>query len=446
MENLTKTEKVSLGKILAWNTRPLALGAVTIIIGYLSMYCTDRLGMPAVMVGTLLMASKIFDGVTDLFAGWIVDNTNTRWGKGRPYEFGLIGAWICLYGLFATGVEWSMTMKCVWIFVLYTLIFSVFSTLLNASETPYMIRAFGSSMAITKVASYGGIFISIGCMAVSITFPMLVGTMGATAAGWRKIMMIYAVPLVLIGMLRFIFIKEKYIEKEDENRERLKVKDIFIALKSNKYIWFFAIAVMIPQVIAGMAAGTYYFSTVVGDISKYSTIQMFSMVSLVALFLVPALSKKLLPMQLVMWSAVLGIIGCIINFIAGVSMPLLVVGFLLTGLASMPGSYLKSPIVMQLADYNETNGMKRMEATIASAANFFNKIGAAMGSFILGLVLQAGGYNGTLASQPDSAVTAVRIAYSVVPAVFLIICIVCCLAYRPLNKMTKEHMAKEKLA
>ena len=55
---------VSFGKIFAWGTRPIALGATTIIVGYLSLYCTDVLHMNPGLVGVLLMASKVFDGVT----------------------------------------------------------------------------------------------------------------------------------------------------------------------------------------------------------------------------------------------------------------------------------------------------------------------------------------------------------------------------------------------
>lgn len=59
-------DHVSIGKLVAWQMRPISLGAVTIITMYLSLYCTDTLGMPAALVGTLLMASKVFDGATDL--------------------------------------------------------------------------------------------------------------------------------------------------------------------------------------------------------------------------------------------------------------------------------------------------------------------------------------------------------------------------------------------
>ena len=269
----TKTnnpEKVSLGKSLLWNTRPLSFGAVTILMGYLSMFCTDMLQMPAALVGTLLMVSKIFDGVTDLIAGYIVDNTKTKLGKGRPYELCLIGVWVCTFALFASNVEWSMAMKSAWLLIMYTLIWSIFGTMLNAAETPYIIRAFGDPIAVTKVSAIGGVFITLGCMVVSISLPMVIGTLGTTVAGWRKIIAMYAVPLLIIGFLRFLTIREVFVPEQDVKGEKVTIKDILTVLKSNRYIWLLAIVSMIPQTISGMGANTYYFNVVVGDITKLS--------------------------------------------------------------------------------------------------------------------------------------------------------------------------------
>lgn len=142
--------RVPVWKLFAWQTSPISAGAVAIIMGYLMMYCTDVLGMSAALVGSLLMASKIFDGVTDLVAGWLVENTHSRLGKGRPYGLCLIGVWVCTYALFAVPERWSMTGKAVWLFIMYTLIYSVFQTLLNASETPYVIRVFGTAEAMYR--------------------------------------------------------------------------------------------------------------------------------------------------------------------------------------------------------------------------------------------------------------------------------------------------------
>lgn len=431
-------DKVSVGKLIAWQMRPISLGAITIIFGYLSIYCTDMLGMPAVLVGTLLMASKIFDGITDLIAGWVVDNTNTKLGKGRPYELCLIGAWVCTYALFAASDGWSLTVKSIWLFIMYTLVWSIFSTMLNACETPYIIRAFHSKMAITKVSAYGGIIVTVGSMVVSISLPMVIGSVATSLSGWRLLILMYGIPLLLIGMVRFFVVKEEKGD-EEEGEERVRVKDILKVLVSNRYVWLLGIASLVPQMIVGMGAATYYFTWIVGDISLYSIIQFVGIIALIYLVVMPAMMKKYSAMQIVGISAVIGLVGYIILFFAGASMPVLVVGTLLSSVASLPLSYMRSVIVMQIADYNEYNHSPRMEGTLASAVNFLCKIGTAIGSFLVGALLSAGGYDGTAAVQPESAQLMIRISYAIVPAVCMVLVILSVIAFRPLDKWSKEH-------
>lgn len=375
-------DKVPVGKLFAWQTRPISLGAITIIFGYLSLYCTDMLGMPAALVGTLLMVSKIFDGITDLIAGWIVDNTNTKLGKGRPYELCLIGVWVCTYALFYASDGWSLTVKSIWLFIMYTLVWSIFSTMLNAAETTYIIRAFHSKDAITKVSAYGGIIVTVGCMVVSVTLPMVIASVATTLSGWRLMILMYGIPLLILGMVRFFVVKEeKGDEGDGEKEERVRVKDILKVLVSNRYVWLLGIASLVPQMITGMGASTYYFTWVVGDLSLYSIIQFVSILSLIFLVVMPQMMKRYSAMQVVGISAAIGLVGYLIQFFAGTNLPLLVVGSLLAGVASLPPSYMRAVIIMQISDYNEFNHSPRMEASLAAAVNFLCKIGTAVGSF-----------------------------------------------------------------
>lgn len=145
-------EKLHLGKFLAWKGRDISSSAVQVIVlGYLMLFATDTLGLSPAFVGGLLMISKIINAVTNLFAGFLVDNTNTKWGKGRPYEIAIIGVWVCTVLLFSCPPEWSNTVKSIWIVVMYFFIFSVFNSLLTAAQTPYILRAFPSRSQVIKV-------------------------------------------------------------------------------------------------------------------------------------------------------------------------------------------------------------------------------------------------------------------------------------------------------
>ena len=78
----------------AWSTRGFALGVNALILMQVSFYATESAGLSIGLVSTLVLVSKLFDGITDLLAGFIIDKTKTRWGKARPYELFLIPTWI----------------------------------------------------------------------------------------------------------------------------------------------------------------------------------------------------------------------------------------------------------------------------------------------------------------------------------------------------------------
>lgn len=156
METKSKRDmqgKIGVVKFWTWSARDLSLSANFIVLSFISIYCTNTLNMEPALVGILLMGSKVVDAVTDLFAGYLVDRTETKWGKGRPYEFAIFGVWLCTWLLYSTPAEAGTTMKAVWIFAMYMFVNSVFTTLLNASGNPYMVRAFGDNEQRVRLAS-----------------------------------------------------------------------------------------------------------------------------------------------------------------------------------------------------------------------------------------------------------------------------------------------------
>lgn len=72
------------------------------ITAFMMIYLTDTAGLNSGVVGTLMMLSKFFDGVTDIFFGAMIDKTKTKMGKARPWMlFPYIGNSILLIAIFA---------------------------------------------------------------------------------------------------------------------------------------------------------------------------------------------------------------------------------------------------------------------------------------------------------------------------------------------------------
>ena len=430
-------EKLGVLKFWGWQMRAVSAGSIVIVMGYLSIFCTNTLMMSPALVGTLLMASKIFDGVTDLIAGYIIDKTHTKLGKARPYEFCVIGVWLCTWLLFNCSEEWSMVVKSIWIFVMYTFVNSIFATFLSTNQTAYMVRAFDTKSKIVKVNSYGGIVVTMGCAVVSMSFPALMAKMATSAAGWSELVGIYALPLTVIGMGRFLFVKETV--QVEETADKLNLKSMFKVLKTNKYIYVtFAIGALYNLTL-GLNAQTYYFTDVVGNIGKLTMIAALSMPMLIVMFIFPIVLKKRSIAQLMAFGGVVGIIGGILNFLAGSNMALLMAGGACISFAGLPIAYLSGLLILDCAAFNEKCGEPRMEGVMSAFHSFASKIGQGVGAAMLGGILSASGYNGAAAVQSDSALMGIRILYGIIPAIIFLLVVLAARSYK-LDKVLKGEI------
>jgi Na+/melibiose symporter-like transporter len=435
-EKVINSDKIGVGKFLAWQSRGLSLAANFIIFIYLNMYCTDALNMPPALVGALLLSSKVFDGITDLFAGYLIDNTNTRWGKARPYEFAIFGVWVCTLLLFSAPAGASMTVKSIWVFLLYSASNAIFATLLNANGNPYMIRAFNTKIQFTKLSAYGGIIITLGCAVVSVSFPMAMASIATTPTGWSKLIAIYGIPLSLIGILRFVFVKET-IKVDDESKDKIKFKELFIMLKNNKHIYPIVLVTLFMQLISGINVASYYFKYIVGNLGQLGMINMLALPILFVMAIFPVLMKKFTVSQIISSGAMLGAFGGVLAFFAGSNMLLLIIAYFLTGSAALAPSYLIHLMILDCGSYNEHLGYSRMDGTLGAVNSFASKVGNGVGTGLLGILLGIAGYNGAAAVQSGSATLMIRGLYGIVPAIGWFLVFMVMRFYKLDKQMTK---------
>lgn len=99
---------------------------------YLMFYYTDYAGVSSAAVGVIMLISRVFDGVSDIIMGVIVDRTKSRFGKARPWllrmciPFAVSGVL-----LFSVPTGWSSGAKLVYVFVTYNLVSTVVYTAIN---------------------------------------------------------------------------------------------------------------------------------------------------------------------------------------------------------------------------------------------------------------------------------------------------------------------------
>lgn len=448
-ERKNDPNRLGFGRLMAWKSSDISAGWVNLImLNYLSIYCSDTLGIDVGLVGTMLLASKVVDGFTDLFAGWIVDNTHTKLGKARPYELCIIGETLCTILLFACPEAWSTTLKCVWIFIMYTLTFSIFATLRNGAANPYTIRHFSNNqILLRKVASYGGIITMAGSISLSIVFPMLMARIATSPSGWTRLVAAIMVPATFIGIFRFLLCKEDPEVDAHSDQEKINMKEIFTMFGRNKYVWLFAIIMLCYNIMTNLAVGTYYFKWIIGNVGLLGATSAVGIILLPLMFTFPAIMKKVGTMgKMIFYFSIIGVIGYGICFLGNANLPVVLFGFILGTFSTLPLAYYGVLFIMNICSYNEMIGLPRMDGSAGILSNFATKVGGALGAFITGAILSAAGYISAegVTEQPASALLMIRIDYALVPCFLIAVIGICALAFSKLEPKVDAFEAEKK--
>ena len=417
---MKEKHKISKKLLFAWPTKGMAITIITLLAGYTTYFATDYLNISPATAGIIFMISKIFDGFTDIIAGYIIDRTNTKLGKGRPYELAFIGFAVCNALLFSAP-QMNYLASCIYLFVMYSFVNSVFLTFLNCNEAVYMANTIEHpSEAVTLSSANGTASLIVGVI-TGMVLPQIVKNYGNTRAGWIAIGWGVAVLSTALAMVRFAIVKEK--KQKTVNQEKLTIMDLLRAITSNRYILIIAVAILVCGIGNGVALNivTYYAQYILGDVGAQSILALANLAVILGLILIPAFTRKFGTIKVLKFTTLLGIVGYAGRLIKPDS---LIVIFTTTLLASFGFTVLStfvSVFVIDCMDYSEWKTGRRSEGALTCAQSVTAKIGAAVGSGMIGILMGLSGYDGKLAVQTPEANYMIIILYTVVPAVCCIL-------------------------
>ena len=417
----------------AWCARGVALAVNTILLMQITYFGTDFVGLSPALIGTLLLVSKFSDGFTDLFAGFIIDKTKSKLGKARPYELFLIPVWLFTVLLFSVP-NFGTTGKAIYIFCLYTLINSVCVTFLSACETPFLARSTKDEGLRAKALTVSGIMSMIVPALVSMVLPSMITGWGSQPGGWTKIALVLGVPFCIIGLMRFLFIKET--NDVEEKHENISIKTMLDSIRQNKYVFIVAGMMFACNMINGILSATnnYFFQYVVGDLNKLTFVSMLGLLTPFFLVIFPFALKKIGGMRFIQIGLVLAIVGNVIKYVSGANMTGIMIGaFLASGTTFV--MMIGSIFMIQCMDYGEWKSGTRVEGGLSAVSGFAQKVGTGIASGLVGMVMGAAGYDGTAAVQSASAIMSIKFCWIIIPIILMVIMLVLSFFYDLEKKM-----------
>ncbi len=434
---------------IIWSSKYVISAVInTLFVSFLSFYATDVLGMPLIMISTVLLITKLFDGVTDLAAGFIVDNTHTRFGKARPYDWCI--PLIALFTILTfSAPKATPIVQAIYIGVMYVLTQAVFNTLLGASENVYLLRAFPEANERNSVFGISTVFGQILSLLLGVVFPQLVGNAGTDPAAWTRLVVLATVPFAALGMIRFFIIKEVVPDepvvksKDSGKKQSVSLKDGLKAVAGNRYIVILTLAIFIIVIASGFlnTAAVYYFTYFVGDLSKMSVISLASFSTLIMLVFFVPLANKFGKANVMKVAMVIALVGNIIRWVGGSNMITIALGMGMMMFGIMPISVYFPLFLFDTIEYGEWKTGKRVEGVLAVFPHFANKVAAGLSVSLGGFVIAAAGYVGGQATQTASALNAINMSFNAIPTILMGIMTLILILFYDLDKYMPQVKA-----
>lgn len=440
----TKDGKCTKLFYLVYSLPTIGCCMVMILLGYVSYFAVNVLGLSSLLVGNLILVSKLFDGITDLVAGFLIDSTNTRFGKARPYDWAYVGFCITTIVLFCIPKMGTVAMAA-YLFITYTLIYSIFSTLYTCANAVYLSRTVEDPNQQITVNSIS-MFLSIaGCVVAGTFIPVYLAKAGTSPEVWKTFAFVIGIPSAIISSIRFFIIKENNnVQGNVQTQEKFNFLEGVKLLAKNKYVMILALALLFTNIAIYMSSvNPFYVEQVFGDISKQSVMSICGAVAPFTVLLYPAIAKRTGKKKLIITALALGIIGKLLPLINLQSVVLLGAGTVLSTIAYTPLTVLTINMLIDCMDYGEWKFKKRGEGIYSCISGFCSKIGTGLGTWLVGFVMTIGGYVSEAGSQSQSAINSIIGAYTVIPAVLYLLSAIAIYFYKLDDELPQIHAELE---
>ena len=402
---------------------------------FMMFYLTDTVGMDVGIVGTLMALSKLFDGVTDLFFGSMIDKTKTKMGKARPWMiFGYVGCAIMLAAIFMVPESWGDKAQYAYFFVTYTLLNAVFYTANNIAYASLTALITKNSSERVQLGSIRFIFAFATSLLIQYITLDAVTFFGGGAQGWKMVAIIYAIIGLAVNTFSGFSVKELSAEELDETsdpalqqmEEKYTMGQAAKLLFSNKYYLMICAVYLTTQLYAStLNMGVYFMKYVLDNENLLGTFSLAINIPLIAgLLLTPMLVKKMKGMYKInLIGYGIAVLGRALVIAAGYmkNVPLMLVFTAIAALGTSPLQGDLNALIASCSEYTFLTKGKRIDGTMYSCSSFGIKVGGSIGTAVCGWLMAAAGFVENAAVQTAGTINMMHIMYLWLPMAFNVI-------------------------
>ena len=414
----------------------------TISTSLLVMFYTDVAHVSAAVIGMIIALSQVFNGVSDIMAGFIVDRTRSRFGRARVWMLRMSVPYAIAAILLMTVPQIGAFAQAIYIFITYNLMLTVVYTMFQlpfATTMTYMTRDQDERAKINIIRMAMS---PIGNVLVTLVFTRILKVMPnggmSSQKNWIILTAIYAIGAAIMMLFCFVCVRERVEVHDDMDGGQIPLKKAIPALFKNKYfimLFLFFVFFAMYQTFAGTMA-TYYCKWIVGDTDIIGNVNTACYgITVIATLLLGKVMHLLEKKQWCILGACFIIAGSLILLLNPTSVPLVTFGGLLRGIGMTPILGMIFTMIADAIEYGQWKTGLRTAGAIQSATTSGQKFGQGIGSVLIGFIMESTGYNGNLATQTELATQTIQNLFIYGVSILGIIMIVILLFY----KLDKEY-------
>lgn len=414
----------------------LSFGFVSLFLLY---FYTNIYGISAAQASLIFVIARVTDAAFNIFIGYAVDKTRSRYGKLRP--------WL-LYGSIPLGlltVLCFLTVEGDFKFLYALLSYTLYCLAYTAVNTPYsaltnrMTQHEGSRASLSVYRFVLAIF---GYLLVSTTADALISRFTDNHMGYVFVVSCFALLATFFFLACFATTKERVTG--DDGQAAPTLKEMLAAVSSNTpliHLSAYTVFVYIGYTV-WMAIAIYFIKYIIRD--ENFTAQFFAIQSaayIVGTVVTEKLISRMGKKNTSLLAMMIGIVGLLVQyFIAGDNIWLIMGGVCLYSITLGMGFVTMWSMIADTVEYAEWKHGVRTEGAIYGFFNFITKIAMAIGGGCAGWVLDYFDYNA--ASISPNALKGINIMMTLFPATMFVLAAVFIIFYSLDEKTYRDIVVK----
>ncbi len=441
--DMSPNAKIGMGEKFAYGFGG-AFGSSAVNIftaGFILIFYTEIMKVDPLLASSVIGVSKLLDGLSDLVAGRILDNTHHKMGKARIWLLRMIPFTIAaVFSIYLMPMNMGKVAQAVYMFitynlastVCYTMVYVAYMTLNGLITTDQKTRGMNAGLQMM-----GAVIVSVLGNATIITLlHKFSGDVNYSAygdrRGWLVVVAIYMIIYVVSELILVFGTRERVLENtqtmeesEDEkkkaNEKSLNVPFLLTmkALFTNKYWIINLVCCLVINFLMGLEStvASLICTYVLNDVEFYQVSSSINAIAmLLAMLLGFVLLRKMGKRNAVLLGLAIRVGGGVVMAI-NISKMTILIGGVMAGIGYGIAGCAFASVIQDTLTYGEWKNGFSMIGMGNAANSFCNKVGNSLGTIAMGAIMSATGYVAGLATQPASAIMGFKAIYIYIPIV-----------------------------